>query len=161
MMAYSKNPSLLLEKRQEFELNALTNKIVSLLTVPDSIRIEIPSAKQMVNFSIVAMEQILINLLSNAIRYNDKQRGWIKIRFAEDVEFYHLEIEDNGMGIPKAYLEKIFTNNFTLNLADRFNNKGSGIGLATVKDLLYLLNSTIIVESSIGLGSIFKVRLKK
>jgi signal transduction histidine kinase len=65
------------------------------------------------------------------------------------------------MGIPEAYLEKIFSNNFTINVTDRFNNKGSGIGLATVKDLLYLLNSTIIVESSIGLGSLFKVRLNK
>jgi signal transduction histidine kinase len=161
MMAYSKNPALLLEKRQEFELNALINRIMSLLTVPDSMSIELPSCKHSLHFSIIAIEQILINLLSNAIRYNDKAEGRIQIRFTEDDEYYYLEIEDNGMGIPEAYLEKIFSNNFTINVTDRFNNKGSGIGLATVKDLLYLLNSTIIVESSIGLGSLFKVRLNK
>lgn len=161
MMAYSRNPALLLEKRQDFELNVLINRIISLLMVPDSICIELPAGKHRLYFSIIAVEQILINLLSNAIRYNDKPEGRIQIRFTENAECYHLEIEDNGMGIPEAYLEKIFTNNFTITVADRFNNKGSGIGLATVKDLLYLLNSTIIVESSIGLGSIFKVRLKK
>lgn len=161
MMAYSKNPALLLEKRQEFDLNALINRIVSLLPVPDSIRIEVPPGRHPLNFSIIAMEQILINLLSNAIRYNDKPEGHIQIRFTDDAEFYHLEVEDNGIGIPDAYLEKIFTNNFTLKIRDRFNNYGSGIGLSTVKDLLYLLNSSITVTSVPGKGALFSVRLRK
>lgn len=161
MMAYSKNPSLLLEKRQFFDMNALANKIISLLTIPDSIRIELPAGKHQVYFSIVAFEQILINLLSNAIRYNDKMEGLIRLRFAETAEFYELAVEDNGRGIPEAYLEKIFTNNFTLKVADRFNNQGSGIGLATVKDMLYLLDGSISVQSAVGQGSAFLVRLKK
>lgn len=161
MMAYSKNPALLLAKRQQFDLNTLINKIVSLLIVPDSIRIELPPGKHPVHFSIIAVEQILINLLSNAIRYNDKANGLIKIRFAEDEGFYHLEVEDNGRGISEEYLEKIFINNFTLKVADRFDNQGSGIGLATVKDLLYLLESSITVHSDVSIGSTFRVRLKK
>ncbi|MET3606941.1 signal transduction histidine kinase [Mucilaginibacter rubeus] len=161
MMAYSKNPALLLEKKQEFELNALITKVVSLLVVPDSIRIILPANKHLLHFSIIAFDQILINLLSNAIRYNDKIGGLIEIRFAEEAEYYVLEIEDNGMGIPESYLEKIFSSNFTLKISDRFSNQGSGIGLSTVKDLLYLLDSSISVVSAEGLGSIFIVRLKK
>jgi signal transduction histidine kinase len=161
MMAYSKNPTLLLEKKQDFELNNLIKKVVSLLIVPDSIRIALPEGKYPVHFSLIAVEQILINLLSNAIRYNDKTEGLIQIRFAEDVDHYQIEIEDNGMGIPEAYLDKIFANNFTLKVTDRFNNQGSGIGLSTVKDLLYLLDSTISVNSVVGEGSTFLVRLKK
>jgi len=65
------------------------------------------------------------------------------------------------MGIPEAYLEKIFAPNFTLQHNDRFNNQGSGIGLSTVKDLLYLLNSSISVRSVEGAGSIFTARLKR
>lgn len=161
MMAYSKNPALLLEKRQEFEVNALIAKVVSLLTVPDSVRIELPVEKHLVNFSVIAFDQVLINLLSNAIRYNDKPAGVIHIRFKETAAFYELEVSDNGMGIPDQYLEKIFTNNFTLKVADRFDNLGSGIGLSTVRDLLYLLDSSIAVTSVLGEGSAFQVKFKK
>jgi signal transduction histidine kinase len=160
MMAYSKNPNLLLEKKQDFELNQLIRKIISLLVLPETIKIALPDGKHSINFSLIAIEQILINLLSNAIRYNDKTEGLIQIRFKEGIDYYQLEIEDNGMGIPEAYLDKIFLNNFTLKVTDRFNSQGSGIGLATVKDLLYLLDSSISVKSTLGLGSIFTVTLK-
>jgi len=161
MMAYSKNPSLLLAKKQEFELNALIAKVISLLVVPDSIRIILPEKKHWLYYSIIALDQILINLLSNAIRYNDKTEGLIVIRFGEDADHYLLEIEDNGMGIPEQYFEKIFVSNFTLDQKDRFNNQGNGIGLSTVKDLLYLLNSSISVNSAEGEGSIFVVKLSR
>lgn len=161
MLAYSKNPALLLEKKQDFDLKVLINKVLALLTVPDNMQVEPPPGNPRIYFSMIALEQILINLLSNAIRYNDKTDGFIKIGFAENDEFYLLEIEDNGIGIPEEYHDKIFKNNFTLKNTDRFNNQGSGIGLATVKDLLYLLNSTISVKSNLGTGSSFFVRLKK
>ncbi|TSJ36448.1 GAF domain-containing sensor histidine kinase [Mucilaginibacter corticis] len=161
MMAYSKNPTLLLEKKQDFDLNHLIRKIVGLLIVPAGIRIDLPEGKQPVHFSLIAVEQILINLLSNAIRYNDKPAGVISIRFSENETYYELEVADNGRGIPRAYLDKIFANNFTLKIADRFNNQGSGIGLSTVKDLLFLLESSISVRSVVGEGSVFLVTLKK
>ena len=107
------------------------------------------------------MEQLLINLLSNAIRYNDKPEAVIQIRFGENDAFYLLEVEDNGSGIPEKFLEKIFSNNFTLKTKDRFNTLGSGIGLATVKDLLFLLGSSISVRSVVGKGTAFMVCLKK
>jgi len=161
MMAYSKKPELLLEKCQEFDLNRQISKVISLLTVPDNMRIELPPGKPMLYFSVIAIEQILINLLSNAIRYNDKTEGLIRISFTEDIDYYLLEVSDNGRGIPAAFSEKIFSNNFTLKIKDRFNNQGNGIGLATVKDLLYLLDSSISVTSEVGTGSTFIVRLKR
>jgi signal transduction histidine kinase len=161
MMAYSKNPGLLLEKRQSFELNTLIAKVQSLLMVPDNIQIELSPGQHHLHFSIIAVEQILINLISNAIRYNDKAEGLIQIRFTEHEGFYQMDVADNGRGIAEEYLEKIFANNFTLKTKDRFNNVGSGIGLSTVRDLLFLLESTILVESVLGQGSTFSVRLKK
>jgi signal transduction histidine kinase len=161
MMAYSKKPALLLEKKQQFDLNALINKVISLLVVPENIRIVLPESKHLLHFSIIAFDQILINLLSNAVRYNDKSEGLIEIRFAEQADHYLLEIEDNGMGIPEVYLDKIFGSNFTLQINDRFNNQGSGIGLSTVKDLLFLLDGSISVTSVVGKGSTFMVRLKR
>jgi len=161
MLTYSKDPSMLLGRKQQFELSSLISKVISLLTVPENIEIILPEQKHRLNFSIIALEQILINLLSNAIRYNNKEKGIIKIRFEEDSDFYRMEVEDNGMGIAEQHHEKIFSNNFTLKITDRYNKKGSGIGLSTVKDLLHVLNGSIYVKSIPGEGATFFIVIKK
>jgi signal transduction histidine kinase len=161
MMAYSKSPSLLLAKKQEFDFRGLASKIIAMLTIPENIQIILPDQKQIACLSVIAIEQILINLLSNAIRYNNKEKGIIQVRFEQDDDFYRLEIEDNGIGIAEQYHEKIFANNFTLKITDRYNQKGSGIGLSTVKDLLTVLNGNIYVKSTPGEGTTFFVSIKK
>ncbi|MCR8560088.1 GAF domain-containing sensor histidine kinase [Mucilaginibacter sp. BJC16-A38] len=161
MLAYSKSPSLLLAKKQEFNLNSLIQKVISMLAVPENVEVILPEEKQMIYFSMIAFEQILINLLSNAIRYNNKEKCIINIRFNQDDDFYRLEVEDNGMGIPEQYHDKIFGNNFTLKITDRYNKKGSGIGLSTIKDLLNVLNGNIYVKSVPGEGATFFISIKK
>jgi signal transduction histidine kinase len=161
MLAYSKTPSLLLAKKQEFSLNNLINKVMALLSVPGNVDIILPELKHKLYFSIIAFEQILINLLSNAIRYNNKEKCIIKIRVKQDDDFYRMEIEDNGIGIAEQFHEKIFSNNFTLKITDRYNKKGSGIGLSTVKDLLNVLNGNIYVKSVPGEGATFFIAIKK
>jgi signal transduction histidine kinase len=161
MLAYSKSPSLLLAKKQNFDLNALISKVVGLLTVPENMEVILPEQSHKLYFSIIALEQILINLLSNAIRYTNKEKSYITIRFEQDDDFYRLEIEDNGVGIAEQYHEKIFSNNFTLKITDRYNKKGSGIGLSTVKDLLNVLNGNIYVKSVPGEGATFFIVIKK
>ena len=161
MLAYSKSPSLLLSKKQQFSLNRLINKVVSMLIVPANVDIILPEEEHSIYFSIVAFEQILLNLLSNAIRYTNKSQSIVIIRFEQDDDFYRLEIEDNGIGIAEQFHEKIFANNFTLKITDRYNEKGSGIGLSTVKNLLTVLNGSIYVKSVPGEGAAFFITIKK
>jgi len=161
MLAYSKTPSLLLSKKANIDLNNTLKKIIGMVKVPDNFEINIPEEKHQLNLSAVAFEQIFINLLSNAIRYNDKDRGIIHIRFAYDDDFYRFEIEDNGIGIASEYHEKIFSNNFTLKITDRYNDKGTGIGLSTVKDLIKALKGTIHVKSTLGEGTTFFIAIRK
>jgi len=161
MLEYSKAPSLLITKRQQVDLNSILRKVISMLVVPENIEIIMPEENHSIYISIIAFEQIMLNLLSNAIRYNNKERGYIKIGFDQDDEFYRFEVEDNGIGIAEQYHEKIFGNNFTLKITDRYNNKGSGIGLSTVKDLLSVLNGNISVRSIPGVGATFFATLKK
>jgi signal transduction histidine kinase len=161
MLAYSKNPSMLLGKKQTFDLNSLISKVISLLTIPENVEIILPEQKHKLSFSIIALEQVLINLISNAIRYTNKEKSVIKIRFEQDDDFYRMEIEDNGIGIAEQYHEKIFSNNFTLKITDRYNKKGSGIGLSTVKDLLNVLNGNIFIKSVPGEGTTFFIAIKK
>jgi len=161
MLEYSKAPSLLITKKQQVDLNSILRKVIAMLVVPENIEIIMPEENHSIYISIIAFEQIMLNLLSNAIRYNNKERGYIKIGFEQDDEFYRFEVEDNGIGIAEQYHEKIFGNNFTLKITDRYNNKGSGIGLSTVKDLLSVLNGNISVRSVPGEGATFFATLKK
>ncbi|WP_184551032.1 sensor histidine kinase [Mucilaginibacter sp. FT3.2] len=161
MLEYSKTPDLLLARKQEFELNALLQKVIALLTVPDNIEIILPSERHVLKLSVIAFEQIMLNLLSNAIRYNNKTKGLIRIIFREDNEYYHMEVADNGIGIAEQYHEKIFGNNFTLKITDRYNAKGTGIGLGTVRDLVNALKGHIHVQSAPGEGAAFIFSIQK
>jgi signal transduction histidine kinase len=161
MLDYSKDPSLLLAKKSEIDLKKAIRKVVSMINVPDNLEIILPDTNPKLALSVVAFEQIFINLISNAIRYNDKNQTIITIRFAEDDEYYKFEVEDNGIGIAEAYHEKIFSNSFTLKITDRYNKKGTGIGLATVKDLVKVLKGNIYVKSTQGIGTTFFVSIKK
>ncbi len=161
MLDYSKDPSLLLVKKSEIDLKQAINKVVSMINIPDNLEIILPDTNPKLTLSIVAFEQIFINLISNAIRYNDKNQTIIAIRFAEDDGYYKFEVEDNGIGIAEAYHEKIFSNSFTLKITDRYNKKGTGIGLATVKDLVTVLKGNIYVKSTQGIGTTFFVSIKK
>ena len=161
MLDYSKDPSLLIAKKSEIDLKQAIKKVVSMINTPDNLEIILPDTNPKLTLSTVAFEQIFINLISNAIRYNDKNQTIIAIRFAEDDEYYKFEVEDNGIGIAEAYHEKIFSNSFTLKITDRYNKKGTGIGLATVKDLVTVLKGNIYVKSTQGIGTTFFVSIKK
>jgi hypothetical protein len=161
MIAYSNSPQLLLTQKQFVNSTELFQTVISLIRVPDNFEILLPSENYLLSISKIALQQILINLLTNAIRYNDKDRGLIQIRCSEDVERYYFEVEDNGIGIAREYHEEVFGNNFTLNITDRENKKGNGIGLSTVKELLKILKGMITVRSVIGKGTTFSFNLPK
>ncbi|MFV8325784.1 sensor histidine kinase [Flavobacterium sp. ZS1P14] len=102
---------------------------------------------------------ILNNLVSNAIKYSDekKEKRYISIKTYVVGEFYKIEIEDNGIGINKEYLVKIFEMFFVTNN----KKKGSGLGLYLVKEAVENLNGYITVDSEINIGSTFIVTIPK
>jgi signal transduction histidine kinase len=161
MLAYSQSPSLLLVNKQQFELNRVISRVIDMLAKPQNIAVVLPEGKNELLLSLVAFEQIMINLISNAIRYNDKDFGVIKISFDDDGEFYQFEVSDNGIGIAPEYHDKIFGNHFTLKITDRYNEKGTGIGLSTVKDLITALKGDISVSSVPGEGATFRFSIQK
>ncbi len=161
MLEYSKSPALLISKKQTFDFKSLIDKITTLIDVPENTVIELPERPAGIHLSVIAFEQIMINLLTNAIRYNDKDRGFVKLRFADDEHHYHFEVEDNGRGIPEEYHDKIFSDNFTLKITDRYNKKGSGIGLSTVKDLVTALGGQVRLQSILGEGTTFFITIRK
>jgi signal transduction histidine kinase len=161
MLAYSQSPALLLTQKQTIKLKELLLLIIGMIHVPDNFNIILPTENETLTISTITLQQVLINLLTNAIRYNDKHKGIILIRFRQDNENYYFEVEDNGIGIAEQYYEKIFSTNFTLKITDRYNKKGSGIGLSTVKELIRAVKGKISVQSIVGQSTIFSITLPK
>jgi len=103
------------------------------------------------------IEQMIINLIDNAIKYTDK--GMIKISIKKKDESVILEIEDTGIGIPKEYLNRIFERFFVVDKSRSRKLGGTGLGLSIVKHIVNLHNGEIYVESTPGIGTKFTVVL--
>jgi CheY-like chemotaxis protein/anti-sigma regulatory factor (Ser/Thr protein kinase) len=104
------------------------------------------------------LNQIMTNLVSNAIKFTPKGKVTIKVsleRIEEERVVIDFAVQDTGVGIKEDKLEKIF-DSFTQASSDTTRNfGGSGLGLAITKRLLELQNSNIHVQSSLGVGSRF------
>ncbi|RYY23551.1 MAG: sensor histidine kinase [Sphingobacteriaceae bacterium] len=161
MLEYSKSYKVLLQKKDEICINELIQEVLKLVTIPESFRIETPADLLYIKTSAIALEQILINLLNNAVRYNDKSEGFIRLEFEEKADFYQFRISDNGIGIEEKNFDKIFEPMITLNSRDRYNKAGSGIGLSTVKNLIDSLGGEIQVESVLSEGTTFQFTIQK
>lgn len=161
MLDYSKEPSKLLLNQQHISVNTLLKNVVDLIEVPDSVTIDLPQVENTITTSAIALEQIFMNVLNNAIRYNDKEKGFVKITFADTTDHYSFTIADNGVGIAQHDIARIFDKAVTLNAVDRYNKPGRGIGLYTVKLLIEKLQGKIGVESTLGEGTAFSFTIKK
>ena len=96
------------------------------------------------------------NLIDNAIKYNDKAHGIVKINLKQKDDFAVISIKDNGPGIEKKYHQKIFQ--IFQSLQSRTNTNSTGIGLSIVKKTIETLDGTIDVESTLGDGCTFIVK---
>jgi signal transduction histidine kinase len=135
--------------------------VISMIHVPENLDIVLPLENELITASTITLQQILSNLLTNAIRYNDKEKGIIQIRFKQDEANFYFEVEDNGIGIAKQYYEQIFAANFTLKITDRYDKKGTGIGLSTVKELTRAVNGKIRIWSELKKFTIFYIAIPK
>lgn len=163
MLDYSIRPEILTAQHETIELGSFFRKTVSMLSIPENVQISYPETKIEISTSAIALQQIMINLLTNSVRYNDKQTCQIQIDCVVIDDLANITVRDNGIGIRKEELERIFQRNVTLNTSDRFAQSGTGIGLATVKLLVEKLGGEISVQSTPYIGSAFTftIRSKK
>lgn len=104
--------------------------------------------------------RVFINLISNAISYG-KENGFIHItlQLNEDKKFILIEIKDNGIGISKENINKIWDRFFQVESSRTGDN--SGLGLPMVRGIVEAHNGEITVESKLDIGSTFKIKLPK
>lgn len=104
------------------------------------------------------LRQVLVNLIDNALKFN-RPDGVVEIEGDADDQEVVLRVRDGGIGIPATHLETIF-HRFHQVAGDRSRERpGFGLGLAIVKHLVRLHGGQIAVESELGVGSVFTLRL--
>ena len=108
-----------------------------------------------------AVEQILLNLIGNSLKYNHQDSIRIQVTATETDKYYRISIIDNGVGIPDAQQKEVFKLFATLNTADRSGKRGHGIGLSTVKILVDKLGGVITCKSKVNIGTTFTFTIAK
>ena len=110
------------------------------------------------------IRRVIHNIISNAIKYMDKQNGMkgiIQIRVKDVGDFVQVEIEDNGKGIASKDLPYIFDRFYRTDVSRNSSKGGSGIGLSIVKKILEDHGGKVWATSRLGIGTIMYFVLRK
>lgn len=149
---------------EPFNLREMVNSIYNnLLTAGNHKGLEIgfyfdPEISTEVIGDELKLKQILINLISNAVKFTDE--GYVSFRINritddDNFEKIQFKVKDSGIGIEDSYREKIFENFTQGDLTSSKKYMGTGLGLAISKQLALLMNGNICFESEVGQGSTF------
>jgi signal transduction histidine kinase len=161
LLDYSKSNVINKQEDTIIDVALLEKEIAAIFVFQSSCVISFKSNVKQFVTNKQALEQILINLLTNAIKYNDKDNIEIEIEIVELYDKYQFKVTDNGPGILKEHQEMIFEIFEVFSAVDRFGVKGNGIGLATVKKMVEALGGTITVDSAMGKGTVFTFTLAR
>ena len=108
------------------------------------------------------LEQAIVNLLINGITYSEKG-GTVAIKVmlldGEDAEKLQIRVIDNGIGIAKEHLPRLFERFYRSDKARSRKAGGTGLGLAIVKHIVQAHNGAVDVKSKLGEGSEFRITL--
>ncbi|HOO80785.1 MAG TPA: HAMP domain-containing sensor histidine kinase, partial [Lachnospiraceae bacterium] len=100
----------------------------------------------------------LTNLVENGIKYN-KHPGWVKVVLDADHQFMTVEITDSGIGIPESEIDHIFERFYRVDKSHSREIGGTGLGLAITRKTILLHRGSIRVNSVVGEGTTFLVKL--
>lgn len=138
---------------QPFEMNELVRDSIDLIGPPANAVINVRDNLPNMRAERVKLQQVFLNLIQNAIKYNDKEDIQVEIRCEDQGNDWKFFVKDNGPGIEPRYHEKIFVIFQTLNARDEVESRG--VGLAIVKKIVEEEGGKIWVESEKGKGATF------
>lgn len=148
-------------KIEIFPLRPLVEEEVSLLEEMAAakrvkISVAVPPGDLLIRADRARIGQVLVNLLTNAIKYN-REGGEVSVEAARSTRsLARVEVRDTGTGIPREEIERIFERFYR---SEGTREKGTGLGLAIAKDILRLHGCMIRVDSEPGRGSVFSFTL--
>ena len=144
--------------KEEIDMNELLDEIVTFLNPSETITIRYAGLPRKVFYNRIALHQVLLNLITNAIKYNDKDYPIIEVLSNQKGRYYWVGVKDNGPGIAPEHHATIFEFLKTLGNKSR-GESGTGIGLAMVKKIVEQNEGDIKLESMRGKGATFWVSI--
>ena len=154
-------------EEQVFDIRELTEEVFADLEyAAGRNRVELtfkPGAEQpyRVRADRETIRQVLMNLVTNSIKYGRETNGATKVAFYDMDRRILIEVADNGLGIPERHLNHVFDRFYRVDKSRSRDQGGSGLGLSIVKHIVEAHKQTINVRSSDGLGSTFGFTLEK
>ncbi len=106
----------------------------------------------------VKMTLVITNLVENAIKYNT-EGGWVHVTLNADNQFFYLKVEDSGIGIAQEDLGQVFERFYRADKSHSKEISGTGLGLAIVRNAVLMHRGAIQVDSTVGKGSTFSIRI--
>ncbi|NLI98305.1 GAF domain-containing protein [bacterium] len=142
---------------EETNLEELLSEIMTTLSPGSNVEVRIEGPLPNLICDRVRIGQVFANLISNAIKYNDKEKTEITVGFEERQDEVELFVRDNGPGIEERHFDRIFK------IFQRLSSdeSGTGIGLSLVKKIVEDHKGKVWVESTVGQGSTFRFTLSR
>jgi len=161
LLEFTKIDDLSIVTKSKVNLIKLTKDLTKLIGNKDNIKISLNTKLTTIKTYPILLDQILINLFSNSLKYSNKKIAEIELCVSENSSHYLFIVKDNGPGIDKKDQGAIFNLFQIASAEDQFGNKGNGIGLATVKKIIEKLGGEIYVKSEKGQGTEFHFSITK
>ena len=148
---------------EEFDIVELSKKLISLVSEKEkrNINLKVFGEPRQINTDKFIMEQVLINLLTNSLKYSRESEIPPEIIVIFETDKLIIRIEDHGMGIPETEIMEVFNPFYRASNVAQHNIEGTGLGLSIVKHIIEAHNQTINVRSTPEVGSTFSFTLKK
>tara|TARA_B110000902_G_scaffold1657_1_gene1801 strand:+ start:1809 stop:3860 length:2052 start_codon:yes stop_codon:yes gene_type:complete len=138
------------KSKELFSLNELLSSVRTVVDYQNKSTINLPEQDLEIHANKVELDHVFQNLISNAIKHNDKEHAIINISVAKQSKEYVFSVRDNGPGIDAKYHTKIFKMFSQLNVNNDIES--TGIGLAIVNKIIYENHGVVSIESEKGSG---------
>jgi PAS domain S-box-containing protein len=145
------------DTKVDVDLDEMVDGLLHILYIPEHVNVQVKAKLPTVKGAKTKLQQLFQNLISNAVKFIDKEEGKVEITVKEFPKYYQFSVSDNGIGIEKQFHAKIFKIFHSLNKS----KESTGVGLSIVKKIVELHGGDIWLESTPGEGTTFFFTLNK
>ncbi|MDP5104649.1 MAG: ATP-binding protein [Polaribacter sp.] len=139
------------------DFNIVVDEVLQIVSIPNHIKFTVQKKLPSLYGNAWRFKQVFLNLIENAIKYNDKEEGIIEVGVTDKNKYFEFFVKDNGIGIHSDYFDQIFKVFTKL----ESTSSSSGIGLSIVKKIITFYKGTIWIESQEGKGTTFYFTILK
>ena len=159
LLAYTRTDNLLKSLPEKYPISILAHDIEGMIGKYEHLTIQWRSSVDEIRVQKQAFQSILLNLITNSIKYNHKPLCDIVVTFSISGSSLLVSVKDNGDGIQEDFFELVFKPFEILTNKDRFGKTGSGIGLAAVRKMIEAMGGSIRIKESTKEGTVVQFDL--